>query len=48
MALAVGVAPALQGEADDYPLAYLKIIEKAHLVAHKLELDVVLDQFACL
>ena len=43
---AVGVAPALQGEADDYPLAYLKIIEKAHFVAHELELDVVLDRFA--
>ena len=45
---AVGVAPALQGEADDYPLAYLKIIEKAHLITNELELDVVLDRFACL
>lgn len=46
VALTVGVAPALQGEADNYPLAYLKIIEKAHLVAYKFELDVVLDRFA--
>ena len=43
---AVGVAPALQGEADNYPLAYLKIIEKAHLITNELKLDVVLDRFA--
>ena len=48
VALTVGVAPALQGEADDYPLAYLKAVEQGHLVARELELDEVLDRFACL